>query len=451
MQTPQRNQTPYENVLSAWREQLAQAAENPHLKQRLSNQERELLPRFASHYTKLAALPRKLRRAMQRQYKQSLAGVALLLALGQAPALAATITVGGGCSLVNAITAANTDTLTGGCTAGNLADTLVLPAPPALLPALTTVNNTTPYGATGLPVVTSAIIIQGNGATIRRAITAPEFRIFAVGVGGRLTLQQTTVSGGRLPATFVGGGVYNKGTITLTNSTIAGNVASYGGGVFNNGTFTMTGSTVSGNDAVDGAGVFNDDIRAFTMTNSTISGNDASNEGGGVRNRGTATLINGTISDNSADFQGGGVYNVGTLTLDSTLISGNTAPTAPEVYNTVNGTVTANNFNLFGFNDDAGVTGFTPVPTDVVPPVGVLLTDILEPLADNPGATPLVTQTHALVAGSPALNAVGEGCPPPALDQRGITRPQGVACDIGSFELEEAVAPENSPPSPARN
>jgi hypothetical protein len=89
MQAQQRNQTPYENVLSAWRKQVGEAAEDPHLKRRLLAGERELLPRFASHYMKLAALPRSLRRALQRRYKQSLAGIALLLALGQAPALAA--------------------------------------------------------------------------------------------------------------------------------------------------------------------------------------------------------------------------------------------------------------------------------------------------------------------------------------------------------------------------
>jgi uncharacterized repeat protein (TIGR01451 family) len=59
---------------------------------------------------------------------------------------------------------------------------------------------------------------------------------------------------------------------------------------------------------------------------------------------------------------------------------------------------------------------------------------ILDPLADNGGPT----QTHALVTGSPAVDAAGPGCPPPNTDQRGVSRPQGAACDIGSFELEQA-------------
>jgi hypothetical protein len=45
----------------------------------------ELLPRFAAYYTQLRALPQRVRRALQRQWRQSLAGVALVLALGQQP------------------------------------------------------------------------------------------------------------------------------------------------------------------------------------------------------------------------------------------------------------------------------------------------------------------------------------------------------------------------------
>jgi hypothetical protein len=58
-------------------------------------------------------------------------------------------------------------------------------------------------------------------------------------------------------------------------------------------------------------------------------------------------------------------------------------------------------------------------------------------LANNNGPTP----TRALVAGSPAIDAVNDDtCPPPAKDQRGVTRPQDgnndavAICDIGSSE-----------------
>ena len=51
------------------------------------------------------------------------------------------------------------------------------------------------------------------------------------------------------------------------------------------------------------------------------------------------------------------------------------------------------------------------------------------PLAENGGPT----LTHALLAGSPAINA-GDDSACPATDQRGVARPQGPHCDIGSVE-----------------
>ena len=153
----------------------------------------ELFSRFAAVYTQLRSLPRRIRRALQRQWRLPLAGIALMLALGQQPGLAATIPVGVACTLVDAITAANTDTATGGCPAGSGADTIVLPA--GSTQTLTEVNNDT-YGPTGLPVISGVITIAGQASTIVRDSGAPEFRIVAVNGTGELTLQETTVSGG---------------------------------------------------------------------------------------------------------------------------------------------------------------------------------------------------------------------------------------------------------------
>lgn len=185
-----------------------------------------LWPRFAGYYQGLARLPRRLRRALQRRWRRSLGGIALLCALGQAPALAADINVDGTCTLVDAITAANNDTATGGCPAGSGADTIKLPIGSH---TLATVNNDT-YGPTGLPVITSEITIMGSTfiSTITRDPSSPEFRILAVGTTGNLKLLETSVSGG---AADFGGGINNSGTLTLLFSTISGNSASYGGGI----------------------------------------------------------------------------------------------------------------------------------------------------------------------------------------------------------------------------
>jgi hypothetical protein len=55
-------------LLSAWQDEL-QATRNPSIKHQCLQQEGELLPRFADHYEKLKALPRRVRRSLQRQWK----------------------------------------------------------------------------------------------------------------------------------------------------------------------------------------------------------------------------------------------------------------------------------------------------------------------------------------------------------------------------------------------
>jgi hypothetical protein len=116
---------------------------------------------------------------------------------------------------------------------------------------LTTVNNTS-LPATGLPVIGSIITMAGNGSTIRRDPGAPEFRIFAVSSSGSLTLQRTTVSGGRLTSNN-GAGITSQGAVTLTHSTITGNSSEdVIGGVFDalgGGPLSVTNSTISGNFA----------------------------------------------------------------------------------------------------------------------------------------------------------------------------------------------------------
>jgi hypothetical protein len=183
----------------------------------------------------------------------------------------------------------------------------------------------------------------------------------------------------------------------------------------------------------------------LTLLNSTIAGNSASHPsfgGGGVLNSGLSTLnvLNSTIARNSTAGFGGGVVNYGSpFNLARTLVSGNTAATAPEIA----GTAVANNHNLFGINGNVGVEGFTPGLTDIVPPTGVQLSNILHPvLAFNGGPT----QTHSLVPGSPAIDAGGPVCTDVngdllLIDQRGKPRivdgnGDGTAtCDIGAFEF----------------
>ena len=215
-------------VRAAWQSQLAAAAKRPGLLPELMRRRRELLPRFAAHYGHLRRLPRRLRRALQRRWAVSLAAVALALALGAAPSAAATITVGGGCTLADAIVAANTDAATGGCSAGSEADTITLP--PGSTHTFVTSGDQT-YGPTALPPITSPVTIAGNGSTIRRDPGSSSFRLLAISQSGDLALRDTTLTGGSL-ADGDGGAIYNfAGTLMLTGSTISGNAAEYGGGI----------------------------------------------------------------------------------------------------------------------------------------------------------------------------------------------------------------------------
>jgi hypothetical protein len=178
----------------------------------------------------------------------------------------------------------------------------------------------------------------------------------------------------------------------------------------------------------------------LAVLNSTITGN----AGNGVSNSGgDVTVINSTITGNPGGMSNdvGTFYVPGILRLARTLVAGNTASGGSEIVNF--SIVEADKYNLFGVNGDAGVVGFTPGATDIIPPAGVMLPDILDPtLAFNGGPT----LTHALVSGSPAIDAGGPMCldangDPLTTDQRSQPRPvdgngdDTPTCDIGAFEF----------------
>ena len=143
-------------------------------------------------------------------------------------------TGGPDCRLRDAITAANTDTATGGCPAGSGVDTIELPVDAAI--SLTEPDNDSD-GPNGLPSVTSEITIIGNGTALQRdeAGGTPDFRIFHVAADGDLLLNGLTVRNGSAQGEFPasGGGILNRGALELTNCTISGNTAGFddlGGG-----------------------------------------------------------------------------------------------------------------------------------------------------------------------------------------------------------------------------
>ena len=236
---------------------------------------------------------------------------------------------------------------------------------------------------------------------------------------GTLVVTSSTLSGN---LSEFGGGITNRGTATITNSTLSDNSAGQGGGIANSGgTATVTNSTLSNNSSSgNGGGIFSSFNSAVTITNSTLSGNSASNNGGGIYNTGgTAIVTSSTLSGNSADF-GGGISNRGTATITNSIVANSSGG---DLENNTPDNFFTGSFNLIGDGQDLG--GLT----------GTITGDpLLGPLAFNAGPT----ETHALLPGSPAINA-GDDNVTQTEDQRGLARNfNGV--DIGAFELQP-VAP----------
>ncbi|HLK10993.1 MAG TPA: right-handed parallel beta-helix repeat-containing protein [Candidatus Binatia bacterium] len=268
----------------------------------------------------------------------------------------------------------------------------------------------------------------------------------AVDNAGTLSLTDCVVRDST--AKYAGGGIYNGGALTLVRSTIAGNqcFAGTGAGLLSSVASTLTlleGCTISDNGAsTTGGGIVGDGAVAITLRNCTVSGNQSGlaplllpGEGGGggiaLLNGADATLNNVTITNNGAGGDGGGVFvdNQSTLQLGNTILAGNQAP--PGLSLDCSGSPTSVGYTLLANlprNGSCLVHGSIMATDDAR----------LGPLADNGGPT----KTHALLPGSPAIDA-GNPAPPgsggtacEATDQRGVPRgePGDGRCDIGAYE-----------------
>ncbi|MGB0563200.1 MAG: DUF4347 domain-containing protein [Spirulinaceae cyanobacterium] len=288
---------------------------------------------------------------------------------------------------------------------------------------------------TGLPFGDDEIRFTGS-MTINLAGTALSINDNA----GNLTINgqtnQVIVDGSATSTVFSINDVGGNANITFKNLTIQnGNVGGSGGGVSNPSsvaTITLEGSTVTGNTAGTGGGIYSQNGNV-TLINSTISGNVATGRGGGIHAPG-GTITNSTITNNTAASaggvgDGGGIYSTGSLTVQNSIIAGNFDNNAINNHPDVSGTFVDSGNNLIGINEgSANFTNSTLVGTLASP-----LDPVLGPLADNGGPT----QTHALLAGSPAING-GADIASITVDQRGITRVSG-SFDIGAFELAETT------------
>ncbi|WP_328392788.1 right-handed parallel beta-helix repeat-containing protein [Streptomyces sp. NBC_00390] len=324
---------------------------------------------------------------------------------------------------------------------------LTIPPNPDLL------NGRTADPTTGDLNILEPTTIQGDGARGTVIDAGGIDRVFRMGAD--TSLSDLTITGGdakqrEVPFTDPGGGgIANGKNMTLRRVTVTGNSAGYGGGIFNipDSHLTLIDSTVSRNTAGEAGGIRFDDTG--TVVNSTIADNRVTDDwdrpgslagyGGGIDIRGTGLvqIRNSTITGNSATDGGGGIniapayldslpqpvtdivnLPLGHLSLQNTIIAGNTVGTTTSDCKNVFATV-----DSLGNNLDSGNSCHLDAEGDLP-----RRSPGLAPLGDHGGPT----DTVALLPGSPAVDAADDGCP--ATDQRGITRPQGLACDMGAFE-----------------
>ncbi|WP_367127696.1 hypothetical protein [Saccharothrix sp. HUAS TT1] len=210
-----------------------------------------------------------------------------------------------------------------------------------------TYRMTTGHGgpSNALPVITTPIEMVGP-ATVTNAspLGLGLFRIAEVGPTGSLTLT-TGIAFTRGNVLGHGGGILNRGAVTLTGSTLTGNTATgNGGGLANADTptgtapaATFTNSPVTGNTTLlgNGGGIHNGLRGTLTVTGVTgsplfITGNSAGRGGGISAINSTATTLTRTaITDNHALLtlgNSGGVHRQGgTMTTTNSPITANTA------------------------------------------------------------------------------------------------------------------------------
>ncbi|MCZ7544390.1 MAG: DUF11 domain-containing protein [Anaerolineae bacterium] len=292
-------------------------------------------------------------------------------------------------------------------------------------------GNVAVDGGGGILVSGGALTLDGATVTGNQAVAGGGIRL----TDGSVVIQNgSSVSNNTATGTGGGGGMRMSGpssTLTITDSTFAGNQAltDGGGGLFRVATagVTITRSTISGNtSSQQGGGLLFAYGDPVTITNSTVSGNTANNSassavvGGGIRAVGTTVNINySTIAGNSSPLDGGiGRSDGAVVNLHSSIVAGSTGADC-------SATMTTLDYNIDSDNT-CGLTGTNDQP-NVDPLLGAL--------QDNGGPT----HTHALGASSPAIDTA-DNTTCPATDQRGVIRPidgdgnSTVICDIGAYE-----------------
>jgi hypothetical protein len=300
--------------------------------------------------------------------------------------------------------------------------------------------------------VDAPVTLYGNGHTVRQ--TCPD-NVFIQDGTSLVTVNDLTITGGN-QVSGTGGGIFAGGPLTIVDSTITGNHAFTGGGIGSNGLVTITRSSVDANTSGQGgaAGISTGpQSPGVVLTESSVSNNVGGGIGTSSNTDVVVRVVNSTVSGNTNATLGAGIFSAGSTVLVYATVVGNQATTAFSNIDSLHlesfGSVVAggasppanNNCVInpsetvshgYNFSDD-DTCSFTD-PTDRENAGDPMLGQ----LGDNGGRTP----TMLPAAGSPLLDWIpvnacrSDGAADVTTDQRGVRRPQGAGCDIGSVEVE---------------
>jgi len=317
-----------------------------------------------------------------------------------------------------------------------------------------------------------AVTIDGSGAPGLGLDGGNATLIFNVASGSSVTIHDLQMANGNSVGSD-GGAITNAGTLTLTDTVLNNNVSNSGGGAIrnsgtlniNHGTFsnnitsssggaidvedgvlTMADSTVTNNQAGAGGGIFVANDGTLNLARSNVSTNHALNaSGGGVASDGHFLLGNSTFFGNTAAGNGGAIYNnkaSNTNIIVNVTLSGNSATHGGNAANAAGTLLLRNSIvaNAGAGNNCHGTitigTGVLSWPaSDATCGAFGVADPMLGTLQDNGG--PSFTMLPG--EGSAAIDVGNTGtcasAPINNLDQRGVARPQGAACDIGAVEV----------------
>jgi autotransporter-associated beta strand protein len=319
-----------------------------------------------------------------------------------------------------------------------------------------------------------------NAITISGQFAGAQTGVFEVTSSGTATIAGLTITKGE-DSTNLFGGIYVQagGALTVNGCTFVNNqsMGAGGGAILNAGTLTVTNSTFNNNSGVVGGAIDNISGATAALINCTISGNQAvtgSGAGGGVANAGSLTLLNTLVAQNTTAgtdpdvvgaFSSSGHNLIGNATGGAGLTNGidgdQVGSAAPFTGDLTSGLATIENVSSTAglvvgqlITDTAGdipsgtviaVLGphtITLSQAAVSSQTGDTLTSSvyanLGPLQNNGGGI----QTMALLPTSSGIDAGANSDPVltvPAVDQRGVSRPQAGTVDIGAVEANQLL------------